>query len=236
MAIGAIAIHGATAFLACQCLLKFLEMVLDPRQTKSVQDACDRLTLVLIDLDVLRHYTRLKERRTQRRLFALIIIAWIAAVVAFAEHGGATISDLVAFDPQDINDWMFVVGMLCFVVVMFFLFQFTMTWLVRTSTANAVLLKVFAVYVTSAIFILAVRYLHIQGFGLFVVLLPVAFIGGAFFWCGVVVLTLRLAQGFVWFFRNVMWRIATHPKGAWSALVFILTGIFATVELILKSH
>ncbi len=39
----------------------------------------------------------------------------------------------------------------------------------------------------------------------------------------------------LWFVRKVMWRIATHSKGAWAAILVILAGLLAVADALMKS-
>jgi len=44
------------------------------------------------------------------------------------------------------------------------------------------------------------------------------------------------ARWMLWFLRKVMWRIATHAKGAWAAIVVLTTVILSIFDALLKSR
>jgi hypothetical protein len=216
-----------TALAIAQAVVKVLEIALDSRQKLAFQHATERLTLKLIDLDPIRHYQRLRNHKVQ--------LKWFAAVILFVWGFGLFITlqdaefDFRAWRQTSLDFWS-VSYLLAIPIVLYLPFRLVLWWFGRSRNVWIMLTKAG----TLGLIFLACM---VAGDRYNIALLDTTTSGlilGLFFYSAAIVGILYIAQGAVWLFRHVMWRIATDTKGAWSAFLFVLAALLALAVTLVR--
>ena len=210
----------ATVLSILQALAKGAELLLDSEQQKTFQKAINTLTLRLIDLNPIRHYRRLSERKVQVIWLGIsVLIAWTTSLASFGWrlllHSG----------------WASVYA-LAIPGLMYFPFRMIVSWLARSANALRMIVKAMAfLLLGSAAFTALWIEFYDDEYGppLFISL-PFFIIAAPFFYAAVIVVLIYTAQGAAWLLKHVFWRIATSAKGAWSAFIIVLAALLAVAE------
>jgi len=219
----------AAALSIAQAVVKVAEMLLDSFQQQVFQASVDKLALRLIDLNPIRHYRRMSERKVQISWLVLsVLIMWgTTGIVARGSRGIHERGGWLAYG-------------LALPILMYFPFRWVVSWLAKSATAGRMLLKAWGI-----VFVLSTSVYLLLKTDLFynaddnlrlLVLLPFGFVSAVFFYAGFAVVVIYAAQGAVWFFRQVFWRIATYTKGAWSAVMLLVAGILGVAAAIVARH
>lgn len=211
-------LNAAAIFAIAQALVKILEMALDDKQKQDFQHATERLALKLIDLDPIRHYQRLRERKTQHRWFSAVVVFAIGLtfVVMLIDYGFSIRA--VVRNEGDLKSWVYFL----FAIVLIYLpFRLVLWWFGRSRNVLVMLAKAAPIWLMIGGFVifgdrLSFEWTNSYWFVIFL---------GMFFYSSAIIVLLYVAQVLVWMFRHIMWRIATDSKGAWSASLFLLASI-----------
>lgn len=211
-------LNAAAICAIAQALVKILEMALDDKQKQDFQHATERLALKLIDLDPIRHYQRLCERKTQHRWFSVVVVFPIGLtfVMMLIDYGFSIRA--VVRNEGDLKSW---ITFLSALVLLYLPFRLVLWWFGRSRNVLVMLAKAVPMW------------LMIGGFAIFGDRLSFEWTESywfmvffnVFFYSSAIIALLYVAQGLVWIFRHVMWRIATDSKGAWSASLFLVASI-----------
>lgn len=207
-----------------QALVKVLEIALDSGQKLAFQRATEKLTLKLIDLDPIRHYQRLREHKVQLKWLAVVsLFAWaLTLFISFQDVGFDFRGWWRAWWPSRPGDFWLAASILSIPVVLYLPFRLILWWLGRSRDVWIMLIKAAILGLIFSGAVVGDRYnVPLLDAPLF------TWIFGLCFYTAAIVALLYLAQGAVWMFRHVMWRIATDAKGAWSASLFLIAALLA---------
>lgn len=224
-------------------LAKAGELVLDSSQQLRVQRFLDAVTLRLIDLNILKWYPRLRESKFNLPIFLLIILVQlllIARVGKLSLAHGAT--PYVLIFTLELPVYLFYISLLsrirwawlfCVFTLTPMLIGFRILWfglMVFFGWAKAITdfshnnsqqldLRTIEVTLLIAAFVLL--------FALTTFILSVVLT-----WLGVMVSSCYLA---VIFIRGLMWRIVTYSKGAWAAVLVLVTALIGGLDALLRA-
>jgi hypothetical protein len=245
-------LDGAVVIGILGTIAKVSDLILDSHQQAKFQRFMDRVTLRLIDLNVIKWYPRLRNPALNIPIFLFIIGAEWLIIARFGRSPNLTKS----LKSLNADGWRPYATLACFQLVMY---QVIVNRLARIRREWVFCLATLIPGI-SAIPFMALSFFAMVGWMVLVsqsykdsriVTHPIAFL--AVFWgvmgllaiavlwlylsavlfaLGILVSLLWLVTGFL---RQLFWRVTTYAKGAWAAAWIIVTAILASADVFLKA-
>lgn len=224
----------ATTISVIAAVTKLGDLVLDSSQQARLQKYLDKLTLSLIDLSKLSWYPYLRNLKV---VVALFILGFAIQEYVFLKYPG-----LLTINPF-LDSVRFVVGLVVFAMLAR-----------KASLASSTKRFIFSLLPGFAAFPIFGAILFIFGeirdllksdsffgFVMIMVAFPLALallallISSAGFIAMLTVGVLAFAcYCLIVFIRGLMWRIVSYSKGAWAAILFMVTGLLGIAEVVSK--
>ena len=215
--------------------LKLLEILVSQERQRKVEGWLESITLRLSYVDLSTVYADLRKLKVQ---LGLGVVTLLLANTAFG-------IGLMMMGLQFRQILLVFAGNVRFFLVQIplalILFPLVMMWLVRSERNSSFVKKVCLVYaVALAVLVVGV----LSGHDIFLsgypkirpfVILPFTIPVSVCFYASVYVTAIKAAQVLVWLITKILWRIIEYPKGAWTGLLFLVTGVLGLGEVFLRA-
>ncbi|MGA2737233.1 MAG: hypothetical protein ABSG65_07240 [Bryobacteraceae bacterium] len=245
-------LDGAVVLGVLGCIAKAADLILDSHQQAQFQRFMDRVTLRLIDLNVIKWYPRLRNPALNIPIFLFIVgTEWL--IIAKLGRNPKITENLKTLHA---SGWQPYAQLACF---QFLIYLGIVNWLARIRRAWLFCVSTLLPGISAIPFII-ISFLAMVGwmvfvstafkdnptlsspatflavlfgvFGLFAIAVLWLYLSGIIFCLGAIVFGLWL---FVGFLRGLFWRIATYAKGAWAAAWIVVTVILAMADVYMKA-
>lgn len=245
-------LDGAVVIGILGCIAKAADLFLDSYQQAQFQRFIDRVTLRLIDLNVIKWYPRLRNLTLNIPIFLFIVgTEWI--IIARLGRNPKLTENL---NTLHVGGWQTYARLACF---QFLLYLGIVNWLARIRKgwlfcASTLIPGILAIPFMILSFFAMIGWMVFLGmrykdnpqpmdttvffvllFGvlvLFAIAVLWLYLSAIIFALGSMVFCLWLLAGFL---RELFWRMTTYAKGAWAAAWIVVTVILAMADVYMKA-